>query len=193
MTRIVAGTARGRRLKVPPRGTRPTSERVREAVFSAVGHRLGGWDDLTVVDLFAGSGALGLEAWSRGADRVVLVENDHRALAAIKGNVAELRAEADVQVLGADAYRLPERSTVITDRGPADVVLIDPPYAHTAERIAGLLEMLAQGHWVAPGALVVLERPAVDAPWDWPAGWEAVTDRRYGDTWIWQGVLVASN
>ena len=193
MTRIVAGAARGRRLKVPPRGTRPTSERVREAVFSAVGHRLGGWEGLTVVDLFAGSGALGLEAWSRGADQVILVENDHRAIGVLKDNVAELGAEAQVHVLNADAYRLPDRSTANFDIPEVDVTLIDPPYNHAPDRVAGLLRTLAQGRWVAPGSLVVLERAAADPAWRWPQGWQAVTDRRYGDTWIWQGVLVASN
>lgn len=191
MTRIVGGTARGRRLKVPPKHTRPTSERVREAVFSAVGHRLGGWQGLVVLDVYAGSGALGLEAWSRGAASVVAVDKDRRAVAAITGNAAALGASEELTVLGADAAKLGPRAVACPTRPAADVVFLDPPYELAASALRGVIDGLRDGDWLAESCLAVVERPSND-DWTWPQGWEAVTDRRYGDTRIWQGVLVAS-
>lgn len=191
MTRIVGGRARGRRLKVPPKHTRPTSERVREAVFSAVGHRLGGWDGLAVLDMYAGSGALGLEAWSRGATSVVAVDKDRRAVAAINANASALGAQADVTVLGVDAAKLGPRAVTCPARPAADVVFLDPPYDFADGALAGVLVSLQGGDWLADGCLAVVERPA-RAEWRWPPHWEGVTDRRYGDTRILQGVLVAS-
>lgn len=191
MTRIVGGIARGRRLKVPPKHTRPTSERVREAVFSAVGHRLGGWQGLAVLDVYAGSGALGLEAWSRGADSVVAVDKDRRAVAAINANAEALDAKQDVCVLGVDAAKLGPRATACPTRPAADVVFLDPPYDFSNEVVTGVLAGLEAGDWLAGDCLAVVER-ASKVPWTWPPGWKGVTDRRYGDTQIWQGVLVAS-
>lgn len=178
-------------MKVPPKHTRPTSDRVREAVFSAVGHRLGGWEGLAVLDVYAGSGALGLEAWSRGASSVVAVDRDRRAVAAINANAAVLGAHDDVCVLGVDAGKLGPRSVACPTRPAADVVFLDPPYDFSDEVIARVLTALGEGEWLAEGCLAVVERPAA-AAWTWPVGWEGVTDRRYGDTRIWQGVLVAS-
>ena len=114
-------------MKVPPKHTRPTSERVREAVFSAVGHRLGGWDGLAVLDMYAGSGALGLEAWSRGATSVVAVDKDRRAVAAINANASALGAQADVTVLGVDAAKLGPRAVTCRYRPAVDVVF---PVSH---------------------------------------------------------------
>ena len=189
--RIVGGRAKGRRLKVPPKHTRPTSERVREAVFSAVGHRLGGWEGLAVLDVYAGSGALGLEAWSRGADSVVAVDKDRRAVAAIKANAAALDATNAVTVVETDAAKLGPRAVVCPARPAADVAFLDPPYDHSDTALQGVLAVLQAGDWLADGCLAVVERSA-QGEWVWPEGWESVTDRRYGDTRISLGVLVAS-
>ena len=191
MTRIVGGSARGRRLQVPPKHTRPTSERVREAVFSAVGHRLGGWQGLSVLDVYAGSGALGLEAWSRGAHRVVAVDKDRRAVAAITANAEALGARQDVCVLGADAEKLRSRAELCPQQPVADVVFLDPPYELANDKLVKVLQVLRTGGWLADDCVAVVERSA-KVPWSWPADWEGVTDRRYGDTQISLGVLVAS-
>lgn len=176
MTRIIAGAARGRRLAVPPRGTRPTSDRVREAVFSALVARLD-FEDLAVLDLYAGSGALGLEALSRGAARTVLVDQDAKAAAVAKDNART------VGLPGATV----RRGTVGTYLGgtpePFDVVFLDPPYDLPATTVDTDLAALAQG-WLAPGAYVVLERSARTPQASWPAGLEPELTRDYGETRI---------
>lgn len=180
MTRIVAGRAGGRRLKVPPQGTRPTSERVREALFSALAARID-LDGARVLDLYAGSGALGLEALSRGAAGVVLVESDARAAAVAAANVAALGLP------GAQVRRAPVRTALAAPAPHCfDLVLADPPYATGDEEVRAALAALAANGWVCDGSVVVVERPARSADTAWPAGggleWEAWKPRRYGDT-----------
>src|SRR5918995_7137417 len=120
--RIIAGEWRGRAIEAPPGlATRPTADRVRETLFSMLTSRLGSFEDLRVADLFAGSGALGLEALSRGAAFAAFVENDPAAAAAIRGNAADLGALGRVQILGGSALALPLSQ-------PFDLVLVDPPY-----------------------------------------------------------------
>lgn len=175
MTRIIAGQARGRRLAVPSEGTRPTSDRMREALFSALLARM----DLTgarVLDLYAGSGALGLEAMSRGASEVVLVESDARAAAVARANAATVGLAgctvfcAKVSaVLGASAG------------GPFDLVLADPPYALGEDAVTEVLQTLAEGDWLAEGSLVVLERSARGPDTSWPAELDCGLVRRYGE------------
>lgn len=192
MTRIVAGSARGRRIRVPGSGTRPTSDRVREAVFSALEHRLPGpWTDTAVLDAFAGSGALGLEAWSRGARSVLLVERDARAARVASDNVAELGAR-NVHVLRTDAWKLPPRTEVRQAQDPCDLVFLDPPYADSVAQLHGLLAQLVEGQWLREGALAVVERSARERQWEWPTSWDPLADRRYSDTRIHLGALVAS-
>src|SRR5699024_8007898 len=177
LMRIVAGTAGGRRLRVPSRGTRPTSERVREALFSRLEH-LGYLDSTLVLDLYAGSGALGLEAVSRGAAQAVLVESARPAVATCRANIATAGLGDRVQV----------RNTTVAHYlagppppEPFDVVLCDPPYAAAVRED---LEALARPGWLAADAMVVLERDQrSDAP-QWPAGWEPLGARRYGETTI---------
>ncbi|MEV4318382.1 16S rRNA (guanine(966)-N(2))-methyltransferase RsmD [Actinocrispum sp. NPDC049592] len=172
MTRIVAGTAGGRRLVVPPRGTRPTSERVREALFSAIESRLD-LDGAAVLDLYAGSGALGLEALSRGASSVTFVESDRNALAVLRSNVAA------VGLPGASV--VPGRVRTVLSAGTSalyDLVLADPPYAD--DDVPLVLQALVG--WTRPGALIVLERAARSAAPEWPAAFEALKIRKYGDT-----------
>ncbi|WP_054814336.1 16S rRNA (guanine(966)-N(2))-methyltransferase RsmD [Nocardia arizonensis] len=176
MTRIVAGTAGGRRLRVPPAVTRPTSDRVREALFSALDARLD-FAGVRVLDLYAGSGALGLEALSRGAAAAVLVESDRKAAAVVRGNIA------DLGLPGAE-LRVGQVATVL-DGGtgePFDVVFADPPYdLATADVIADLVRLARRG-WLADGATVVVERSARSIEIDWPAGYLAAKSRRYGET-----------
>ena len=178
MTRIVAGQARGRRLAVPPAGTRPTADRVREALFSAIDARI----DLRgarVLDLFAGSGALGLEALSRGAASVTLVESQPRAAAVIGKNIAA------VGLPGATVLRTTAAAALAGWAGePLDVVLVDPPYDIAGDQVTALLAALASGDLLAGGALVALERPVKAADTVWPEGLEPGRVRRYGDTRI---------
>jgi 16S rRNA (guanine966-N2)-methyltransferase len=179
VTRIVAGTAGGRRLTVPPKGTRPTSERVREALFSSL-ESMFDLDGARVLDLYAGSGALGFEALSRGAAEVALVESDRRAVAVLRGNAAALGLAGATVLPGAVEAVL---------AGPAgagyDVVLADPPYSVTNERLAEVLRAVVEGGWLAPGGLLVLERGKRDGEPDWPAGLRRTRSRSYGDTTLW--------
>lgn len=191
MTRIIAGSARGRRLAVPPAGTRPTTDRVREALFSALEHRLGSFDSLVVLDLFAGSGALGLEAASRGAAGVLLVDDDQRAVSVLNRNAAAVGSDG-VRVVRRDAWHLGSRERAVPDMPPAEVVLLDPPYEDSAERLANLLARLAQDGWLASDALAAVERPVRGGGFPWPTGWENLGDRRYGETQISLGRWVES-
>jgi 16S rRNA (guanine966-N2)-methyltransferase len=183
VTRIVAGRIGGRRLEVPAAGTRPTSDRAREALFSAWTALLGSFDGLRVLDLYAGSGAIGLEAWSRGAASVVLVESAPATVAILKANVAALvdRAAA-VQVVATRA----ELAVRDLESAPFDIVFADPPYAMDAAEVAGVLATLVDRGLFAEDASVVVERGAREA-WQWPVGIEALRDRRYGEAVLWYG------
>lgn len=172
--RIVGGEARGRPLRaVPGQGTRPTADRVRQSLFDALGQRM---DGLRVLDLYAGTGALALEALSRGAAQAVLVESDPRACAVISGNLAALGYEDRSRVLRA---RLPEALQRL--RGERfDLVFSDPPYALRAAQ--SILDALAAGNLLAQRARVVLEmdrREPAPLP---PPPLDSVDERRYGDT-----------
>ncbi|MFJ8819132.1 16S rRNA (guanine(966)-N(2))-methyltransferase RsmD [Amycolatopsis thermoflava] len=185
MTRIVAGAASGRRLKVPAQGTRPTSERVREALFNAL-EAAGELTDARVLDLYAGSGALGLEALSRGAADAVFVESDRRAVQVLKANVSALGLGGSV--------RSGPVETVLAQ--PADepfhLVLADPPYSVGAEKIGTVLAALAVGGWIAEDGLVIVERALRDGEPDWPAGFAPVRTSRYGDTALYWAEYVTS-
>lgn len=182
MTRIVAGAARGRRLKVPGgSGTRPTPDRVREALFSSLESIFGSLNGLRVLDLFAGSGALGLEAVSRGAGYAMLVESDPNAVQAIRSNVAAVGL-GEVDVRSASVRRL----LAAPPDKPFDLVLADPPYSMDSAEITDILTALATG-WLAPDGIVVIERPSRGDPVRWPSGLVAVRDRRYGETTLWYG------
>jgi 16S rRNA (guanine966-N2)-methyltransferase len=180
VTRIIAGAARGRRLKVPPGEARPTTDRVRESLFASLDHTLGGFAGARVLDLFAGSGALGLEAASRGASHVVLVERDRAAAAVIRENATAVGAPG-VRVVPASV------STYLAgDPEPFDLVLADPPYAVNQADVTQFLTALTQG-WLAPGAVVVVERPTRGGAVGWPAGVVALREVRYGATTLWYG------
>lgn len=176
MTRIIAGVAGGRRIGVPPRGTRPTSDRVREALFAALDHDPG-LVDAGVLDLCAGSGALGLEALSRGAGHVLLVESDRRAAEVLRRNVAELGLP------GAVVRAAPAATVLAAPAGRRyDVVLVDPPYDVPDAEVAGWLGAAAAHGWLGPDATVVVERAARGGSFPWPPPLRGARERRYGDT-----------
>lgn len=181
MSRIIGGRYGGRRLAMPPgTDTRPTSDRVREALFNT----LESMTELTgarFADLYAGSGAVGLEAASRGATGVLLVESDPRAAKVARGNVAALGAAPTVQITTARVEQLlagkPDR--------PYDVVFADPPYALHDKEVAAMLAALADNGWLAPDAVVVVERATRGEPPAWPGQAVEERSRRYGETTLW--------
>ena len=184
MTRVIAGAAGGRRLAVPPgTSTRPTSDRAREGLFASVLSELGSLDGKRVLDLYAGSGAVGLEALSRGAAHVLLVESDARAAAVIKANIAAVGL-AGSTVAADRAERLLTRPPAGADR--YDLVFADPPYAVTAAAVSRVLTLLADG-WLAQDALVVVERATRSGPLEWPPGYLPGKSRRYGEATFWYG------
>ena len=177
--RIIAGRFRGLALANVGKGDagahlRPTTDRVRESLFSMLtGGRFGDpIDGARVLDLFAGTGALGLEALSRGASHVTFVDDGRKALSLIRGNVAKCRCADDVTVVKRDATRLP-------DGQPHDLIFLDPPYGSGLGEKA--LDAAIKGGWVAPDALIVWEESAAITP---PDGVELLDARRYGDTTI---------
>ncbi len=163
-------------MAVPPRGTRPTSDRVREALFAALEHDPG-LAGTSVLDLCAGSGALGLEALSRGAVHALFVESDRRAAAVVRRNVAELGLSGAV-VRGAPAAAVLAGRA---DRG-YDVVLVDPPYETPDNEVAGWLRAAGVNGWLAEDVVVVVERSARGTAFDWPPPLRALRERRYGET-----------
>jgi 16S rRNA (guanine966-N2)-methyltransferase len=182
MTRIIAGTAGGRRISAPDgRTTRPTSDRAREALFASVQSDLGDLDGLRVMDLYAGSGAIGLEALSRGAAHALLVEADRKAAQVIKANIAALRLPG--------AQLVADRVERVVGGGnpgaPYDVVVADPPYAVTDDEVAAVLADLVGGNWLAEDAVVVVERSKRAAEPAWPQGLERDRSRGYGEAVLW--------
>lgn len=187
MTRIIAGQARGRRLDVPGAGTRPTSDRVRESLFSTLASDLTGsdttWSDAVVLDLYAGSGALGLEALSRGAAAAYLVESGREAQRVLRRNSATVGLEG-AQVVG----RRVEQLVGMPPPDPApSLVLADPPYDLPAADLRRLLSRLAAQGWIASGARVVVERPTRDVGVPMPEAWVTGSRRTFGDTSLWYG------
>lgn len=183
MTRIIGGTARGRRIKAPVGDrTRPTSDRVREALFSSLDAELGSIGGLRFLDLYAGSGAVGLEARSRGAGAVTLVEQDRRTVALIRDNVSGLRFSR-VEVLVGPVARV----LGTPPRAPYDVVFLDPPYALGDAEVRTDLAALTEHGWLAAGAVVVVERGTRSGEVPWPEGLAGSRSRRYGETTLWYG------
>lgn len=190
MTRVIAGQAGGRRLAVPPgTGTRPTSDRAREGLFSTWQSLLGGpLDGERVLDLYAGSGAVGLEALSRGASHTLLVEADAKAVRTVRENVkslglpgAEVRAGKAEQII----------RTAPTG-APYDLVFLDPPYAITDDDLREILITLRSEGWLAEEALVTVERSTRGGEFLWPEGFEALRARRYGEGTFWYGRAASS-
>lgn len=176
--RVIAGIAKGHPLRAPTgRGTRPTADRVREAVFSALQPVIVG---ARVLDLYAGSGALGIEALSRGAEAATFVERDRRAVATIRGNLASTRLDAGAHVVARDV-----RAALVAlaaSGASFDVVVLDPPYRvdedERTEVLAGVADV------VSVGGQVRLEQAARAPAATWPATLRLARERRYGDTRI---------
>ncbi|MFF8293001.1 16S rRNA (guanine(966)-N(2))-methyltransferase RsmD [Streptomyces sp. NPDC016309] len=184
MTRVIAGAAGGRRLAVPPgNGTRPTSDRAREGLFSTWEALLGTLHGTRVADLYAGSGAVGLEALSRGATHALLVEADQRAARTVRENVralglpgAEVRAGKAEQIV-----------TTPAPSDPYDIVFLDPPYAVPDDDLGEILLTLRTKGWLADGALVTVERSTRGGEFAWPDGFAPLRARRYGEGTFWYG------
>jgi 16S rRNA (guanine966-N2)-methyltransferase len=172
--RVIAGTAKGRRLKTPSGlGTRPMTARAREALFSSLGQRVQG---AAVLDLYAGSGSLGIEALSRGAASVTFVERSRQALEALRANLGATGFEATV-VAGDAAAAISRLS------GDFDLVFVDPPFAMSSTEAGRVVAELVTV--TSPGATVVVHRRAGEAAMPVPVGMEALGDRRYGDSVLW--------
>ncbi|MGA8848018.1 MAG: 16S rRNA (guanine(966)-N(2))-methyltransferase RsmD [Nocardioides sp.] len=180
MTRIIGGSAGGRRLQTPSGdATRPTTDRVREALFSSIEAWVGSWQGVRFLDLYAGSGAVGLEAVSRGAKAITLVEADRRTATLISANARTLGFSADVRAATV-------RVTLATPPAePYDIVFSDPPYPLSEEELSEDLEQLQR--WLSPDALVIVERSRRSPEPSWPARIRGRRAKRYGETTLWYG------
>ena len=183
---MIAGEAGGRRLAVPDgRDTRPTSDRAREGLFATISSIVGPLAGARVLDLYAGSGAVGLEALSRGAEHALLVEHGARAARVIRQNIEAIGLPG--------AAVIADRVERVLARGPAagryDVVFADPPYALADAGVTRVLALLAEQGWLAPGALVVVERATRSGPVSWPDGFVLDRARRYGEATFWYGLV----
>ncbi|GAA0480825.1 16S rRNA (guanine(966)-N(2))-methyltransferase RsmD [Streptomyces olivaceiscleroticus] len=184
MTRVIAGVARGRRLAVPPgTGTRPTSDRAREGLFSTWEALDGPLAGARVLDLYGGSGAVGLEALSRGAEAVLLAEADPKAARTIRDNIrslglsgAEFRAAKAEQVAAGPVAG-----------EPYDIVFLDPPYAVADDDLREILLTLRAQGWITDDALATVERSTRGGEFRWPEGFEGLRSRRYGEATLWYG------
>ena len=192
VTRVIAGEAGGRRLAVPGgRDTRPTRDRAREGLFATISSILGSpypgsLAGTRVLDVYAGSGAVGLEALSRGAEHVLLVESGAQALRAIRANIDAIGLTG--------AAVIADRAERVLARGPADdhrydIVFADPPYALADAEVSRVLILLAEQRWLAPGALVIVERATRSGPLSWPGGFVPDRARRYGEATFWYGLV----
>jgi 16S rRNA (guanine966-N2)-methyltransferase len=186
VARVIAGEAGGRRIAVPDgRDTRPTSDRAREGLFASITSAVGSLAGKRVLDLYAGSGGVGLEALSRGAEHVLLVESSARAARVIRANI---------DVIGLPgAVLIADRVERVLARGPAegdryDIVFADPPYAMPGEAVTAMLNALSDNHWLASGALVIVERATRSGPLRWADGYLPDRARKYGEATFWYGL-----
>lgn len=167
----------------PGSGTRPTSDRAREGLFSALDSRLHGMGGLRLIDAYAGSGAVGVEALSRGAAAALLIESDRRAADTVRANLRTLGLPGG-RVL---VERVERVAAQPCPEAPYDVLFLDPPYALDAAALAGLIADFAGHGWLTPGALVCVERASRDPEWVWPEGFAALRARAYGEGTLWYG------
>lgn len=187
--------ARGRRLAVPPgRLTRPTGDRAREGLFATLTAIRGTLAGAAVLDLYAGSGAVGLEALSRGATRALFVEADTRAARVIRENMgvvglpgASVVTDRVERVLARGPGAVPGAAAAPGTAAGYDIVFADPPYATGDEEVARMLVLLAEWGWLAPDAVIAVERATRSGPVPWPPGYAPDRSRRYGDATFWYG------
>ncbi|MGC1209167.1 MAG: 16S rRNA (guanine(966)-N(2))-methyltransferase RsmD [Ornithinimicrobium sp.] len=185
MTRIIAGSAGGRSLSTPKGSrTRPTTDRVREAMFSRL-ESLIEFGDAQVLDLYAGSGALGLESASRGAVAVLCVESDKPTAGLIRRNASALR----LRQVSVQCERVERVLRVGPDGTAYDLVLADPPYPLDDDAVATVLTLLIEGHWLRPDAVVMVERSSRSPGPRWPEGLKPQRSRAYGETTIHDAVF----
>ena len=190
VARVIAGEAGGRRLAVPGgRETRPTSDRAREGLFATISSIVGSLERSRVLDLYAGSGAVGLEALSRGAGHVLLVEAAARVGRVIKQNIAALGLTG-AELIVDRVERVLARG--VEGQARYDIVFADPPYALAGEEVSAMLTALADRGWLAPGALVIVERATRSGPVRWPAGYVQDRARRYGEATFWYGLAAGT-
>ncbi|MGJ7906263.1 16S rRNA (guanine(966)-N(2))-methyltransferase RsmD [Actinopolyspora sp. H202] len=179
MTRIVAGTAGGRRIEVPQRGTRPVTERVREALFSAL-EAMTELSGTRVLDLFSGSGGFGLEALSRGAEHATFVEADRRAAGVLRRNAETLGFRS----IGIEQSAV--RSVLARSPGePYDLVFADPPFAMDSAELDECWQALVRNDWLSRDGLIIVERFWNSPAPLWPAGIEELRTKRYGDAAVY--------
>lgn len=184
MTRIIAGTHGGRRLSAPAGAqTRPTSDRVREAFFSTL-DTIVDLSGTRFADLYAGSGAVGLEALSRGAGYALLIEADVKAARVIRDNIVTLRAGSSTRLVTGKVLPV---VTTSPEGGPYDVVFADPPYAVTDAELTEVQSALIGHGWLTPDAVVVIERATRGGALTWVDGITSDRSRRYGETTLWYG------
>jgi len=188
VTRIIGGSAGGRRITAPAgQQTRPTTDRVREALFSSVEAWCGSLQGLRFLDLYAGSGAVGLEAWSRGAGVVTLVESDRRTARLIVDNAHALGfPKAHVVALQVVA------ALGTPPAAPYDVAFLDPPYSLDEPALGQVLTLLDTHAWLVPGAMVVVERSSRSPEPEWPDRVAGTRSKRYGETMLWYGHAAAN-
>jgi 16S rRNA (guanine966-N2)-methyltransferase len=177
--RIVAGSARGRRLEAPASVTRPTSDRAREGLFSTLEHLLGTMNQKRVLDLYAGTGAIGLEAASRGANQVDLVENGWQAVQVCRANTASL-GFTNVKVHSLTVEKWLSSALPSAVNAPYDLIVMDPPYAESNENVEAVLAQIIKEGWLVDGGVVAVERDAKAVEFAWPAGLTQERARRYG-------------
>jgi 16S rRNA (guanine966-N2)-methyltransferase len=184
MTRVIAGAAGGRRLAVPPgNNTRPTSDRAKEGLFSTWVSLRGTLQGARVIDLYGGSGAVGLEALSRGAECVLLVEAEPGAARVIRENVKAIGLPG-AQVRAGRAEKI---IAVPPPGAPYDVVFLDPPYAMSDEELREILVTLGTQGWLTEDAIVTVERNTRGGEFRWPEGFHGLRARRYGEGTLWYG------
>ncbi len=182
MTRIIAGAARGRRLVVPVgQGTRPLADRAREGLFASLISLRGTMAAARFLDGFAGSGGVGLEALSRGATSVLLVEADPKAARIIRDNIVRIDLPG-AEVVVSKVERLIAQPC---PADPFDVVFLGPPYAMPNEVVRHTVALLAAGGWIQHDAFIVVERSSRGQVWNWPRGCHPIQTRRYGDGTLW--------
>lgn len=178
--RIISGSAKGRVLNSPAGITRPTSDRTREGIFSALESEIGSCEAIAFLDLYGGTGAVGLEALSRGASAVVVVEKDVKAAQVCRENYELVQSvtvgKFSVLRMSVDAFLALEESPI-----RADVVYVDPPYDLANSALEKILERLASPKHLKDDAIVIVERSSRTEPFTWPHGFQASKERKYGE------------